>query len=474
MSLWGKRRRIYSFKWDEDIAFDPARAFSPFSNAPYSLFFDSAQTNPETGQNSFICLSPFETIESKNGVVTLSQGAEVKTVKENPFRVLQRRLNDFKNSMSGFDKENYFQAGAAGYFGYDLARNIENLPAIATDNENIPDMIIGFYGQVIRHDHQTGETFFYICAETKLEASKVHTRLTEKILNAPAPGTYKPPDSFINWAPSRGDAEYRQDIRKVIEYIYAGDIYQACLSRRFTAKLPKEFDHYAHYLNLREINPAPFAGYMNFSDLKLASASPERFLKLSENKAETRPVKGTMSTDHLPMELQNSVKNRAENAMIVDLLRNDLSRVCADFSIDVPTLCGIETYENIHHLVSVVIGELRADKTLCDLIEACFPGGSISGAPKVRAMEIIEELEPERRGPWCGAMGMIGLNDSMDLNIMIRTIIYDGQNAQIQTGGGITAKSDPNDELNETLLKAEKLFESFGQNKTVTNKKSAA
>ena len=474
MPMWGKRRKIYSFKWDESIDFDPAQAFAPFSSLPYSLFFDNARKDTHLGRDSYICINPFETLESKNGTLTLTQGNETKTFQGNPFTILQRRLDNLKNEIDGFDTLPYFCGGAAGYFGYDLARDIEKLPSISKDNEDMPDMIIGLYGQVIRHDHETGETVFYICANTKFEAKRRYSAIKEKILNSGAPESYSPPKEFINWTPSRGDAEYRQDIRKAIEYIYAGDIYQACLSRRFTARLPDDFDHYAHYLNLRKVNPAPFACYMNFGEIKLASASPERFLKLQNGQVETRPIKGTISSDRPASELQGSAKNMAENAMIVDLLRNDLSKVCTDFSVEVPSLCQVETYEGLHHLVSVITAELRADKTPCDLIKACFPGGSISGAPKVRAMEIIEELEPERRGPWCGSMGMIGLNNIMDLNIMIRTIIYDGHNAQIQTGGGITAKSDPNDELNETLLKAKKLFESFESNVKDKGKKSAA
>ncbi len=471
--MWGKRRKLYVFKWDEPNVFDPACAFAVFANQPYSLFFDSALDNHPLNTQSFICIHPFETIESKDRHITHSLGREENHFDGDPLAFVQNRLDALSKEIDYLDNTPFFSGGAAGYFGYDLARGLERLPSYAQDNPNMPDMIIGFYDQVIRHDHKSGETSFCMIARSRWEAKRRFTALKEQILQTEKPEPYEP-NSYIDWIPARGDAEYRQDIRKVIEYIYAGDMYQACLSRRFSAALPESFDHYAHYCHLRAVNPAPFASYMNFGDIKLASASPERFLKLQDRKVETRPIKGTLKISFPASDLENSAKNRAENAMIVDLLRNDLSKVCTDFSVDVPALCGIETYEGLHHLVSVVTGELRADHDQTDLIKACFPGGSISGAPKVRAMEILEELEPHRRGPWCGSMGILGFNGNMDLNIAIRTIVHHGDQAHIQTGGGITAKSDANDELEETLLKAEKLFESFGGYFGTDEKRDAA
>jgi len=258
-------------------------------------------------------------------------------------------------------------------------------------------------------------------------------------------------------------------VREVIERILSGDIFQANVAQRFEAPVPPDFDHFGFYRRLRTLNPAPFSAYLDHEDFVIASASPERFLKVEGDRVETRPIKGTRRRfadavlDALQARaLTESRKDRAENVMIVDLLRNDLSKVCVPGSVQVPRLCGLETYASVHHLVSSVVGRLREGQGAADVLAAAFPGGSVTGAPKVRAMEIITEMEGHARGPYCGAIGYIGFDGTMDTNIVIRTASFRGGACVVQAGGGIVTASDPAAEYDETLDKARAMFEAFG------------
>ncbi|HXI19742.1 MAG TPA: aminodeoxychorismate synthase component I, partial [Gemmatimonadales bacterium] len=261
---------------------------------------------------------------------------------------------------------------------------------------------------------------------------------------------------------------YLDAVTRVREYIVAGDIFQANLSQRLEA--PLEEDPWHFYRRLREMNPAPFAAYLEFDGVYVASASPERFLLVDPaGRVETRPIKGTrprgLSPRHdaeLSRELHGSEKDRAENLMIVDLLRNDLSRVCGPGTVRVPELFALEGYRSVHHLVSTVTGELAPGRDALDLLAASFPGGSITGAPKVRAMEIIAELEPSRRGIYCGSIGYLSVTGAMDTSIVIRTVVSLGGRAYFSAGGGIVADSDPEQEYRETLDKARAIVATFG------------
>ena len=255
-------------------------------------------------------------------------------------------------------------------------------------------------------------------------------------------------------------AAYLDAVARTIEYVYAGDIFQANLSQRLQAPLrepPLEL-----YARLRRVNPAPFAAYLDFGDVVVASSSPERFLRVHDGPlVEARPIKGTrprgISPEHdllLALSLAESDKDRAENVMIVDLLRNDLSRVCRPGSVRVPELFALEHYATVHHLVSTVVGELAPEHDPADLLRAAFPGGSITGAPKVRAMQIIAELEPTQRAVYCGSIGYWSLSGTLDLSIVIRTCLALGRDVYFQVGGGIVADSDPEQEYRETLDKA--------------------
>jgi para-aminobenzoate synthetase component 1 len=262
-------------------------------------------------------------------------------------------------------------------------------------------------------------------------------------------------------------------VRRTVDYIEAGDIYQANITQRFQASLPAGFGREASsrlalYDALRRRNPATFAAFIDLGEAAILSSSPERFLKVAQKRIETRPIKGTRPRGAnaaedaaLARQLLASEKDRAENLMIVDLLRNDLGRVAKLGSVKVPVLFGLESYATVHHLVSVVTAELDEGRSAVDLLRAAFPGGSVTGAPKIRAMEIIAELEPTARGPYCGAIGYLAATGAMDTNIAIRTLLIDGERISFQVGGGIVADSDPEAEYQETLAKARALFETL-------------
>lgn len=467
--------KLFSFALDPENLL-PETLFSAWESKPYSLFFDSADRDHELGRYSFLCFLPLETIEAKNGKITITNRDGQKRIEANPFTVLQDRINHYGVGKRINEAFPPFQGGAAGYFGYDLARDLESLPAL-TNDEGVPDMAVGIYDQLCAFDHEQGKAWYITYADTPERARKRYDVFLSVSVIQDAPSA-----PLSGWRRTLDRDDYEARIQRVIDYIYAGDIFQANLSQRFETTIAPDFSAYGHYLGLREANPAPFGGFMNFGSIKLASASPERFITHHGRIAETRPIKGTIKRYADPQHdddqkemLGSSEKDKAENVMIVDLLRNDLSKVCEDHSVRVTRLNHLESFAHVHHLVSTVEGVLRADKSAVTLLESCFPGGSITGAPKVRAMEIIEELEETRRGPYCGSMGYIGFDGTMDTNIIIRTLVYNSNTVSLNVGGGITAASDPATEYMETLHKALGFFggEDIGHCGLRADKKSA-
>jgi para-aminobenzoate synthetase component 1 len=387
-----------------------------------------------------------------------------------------------------------FQGGAAGYIGYDYGSLLERLPAARYDDLAVPEVLLGIYDWVIAWDHRLGTAWVISTGMPETGArrerrSKERLAMVRQRLGRKAPPASHQPSAISHQRPGPApsypvigveNAEriglrstfthrgYLDAVARVREYIIAGDIFQANLSQRFQATLsPSPFDLYRQ---LRRRNPAPFAAYLDFGELSVLSASPERFLLLDENgrHVETRPIKGTRPRGLGPMHdaalgraLSESDKDRAENVMIVDLLRNDLSRVCRAGTVRVPELFALEQHPTVHHLVSTVVGELEPDADAVDLLQAAFPGGSITGAPKVRAMEIIAELEPTRRGVYCGSVGYLSTSGAMDTSIVIRTYVALGGQVYFQAGGGIVADSDPELEYRETLDKARALIDTL-------------
>jgi len=350
-----------------------------------------------------------------------------------------------------------FVGGAVGYLGYELRHHIERLPASGLDDLALPDLALGFYDEVWVVDHADGACYHV-------------TRDDAAPPLGPGPG----PGLVLDAArlPARegsnfSRAEFLDGVRRVRRYVVEGDIFQANLSQRLAARLAT--DPWSFYRCLRRANPAPFAAFLDFGGFQVASSSPERFLRVDGARAETRPIKGTIRRSRdaredreLAAALLASEKDRAELAMIVDLERNDLGRVCRAGSVRVADPFSLESYETVHHLVATVVGELAPGRDLVDLLRATFPGGSVTGAPKIRAMEIIDELEPHVRGVYTGACGYLGDDGRCDLNVAIRTVVLREGWACFHVGGGIVADSRPLSEYRETLLKAEAILRALG------------
>ncbi|MES2219305.1 MAG: anthranilate synthase component I family protein [Pseudomonadota bacterium] len=458
-----------AFPLKREISYqNPLAIFAGFAPADGAVFLDSAQLR-EGSRFSFIAVSPFMQLRSKNGLVELDGRRRI----DDPFQVLAEKIKQFPlPQLAGLPP---FQGGVAGYFGYGLYQHLEKLAISNHDDMQFPDAVLGFYDLVIAFDLIACRAWIFSSGYPEQgadRASRAEQRLQwclAQIPQAPIPlpraGEFKIASTVVS---NFTATTYQIAVKKVIDYILAGDIFEANIAQRFSAKLGKDCSPFDLYLRLRELNPAPFAAYLNFNDVVIASASPERFLKLYQRQVEARPIKGTRarSSDakldtQLAVELQTSVKDRAENIMIVDLLRNDLSRVCKDFTVKVTKLCALESYATVHHLVSVVVGELVASATALDLLRATFPGGSITGAPKIRAMEIINEIEPTARGPYCGSIGYLGFDGSMDCAITIRTFAIKNGIVTFQAGGAVVADSVPVLEYEETLAKAQVLWQAL-------------
>lgn len=454
-------------------------AFKKLHHMPYSLLLDSADEQHPDAKYSFVAFMPIETVEAKNGEVQITnQKGQNIFDNINPFDAVQECLRHYRLSVLNDPSLPPFQGGAAGFFGYDLGRTLETLPGTAEDNEDMPDMAVGIYDQVFAYDHKAKTSTLIIQTDSEEQAQAKYQHFM-KLLDAKAPqsefNAFEP-----DWRGNFTKNAYMKQVQRIINYIRKGDIFQTNMTQRFDAELPNGFDAFSHYLNLREVSPAPFASYFNLGHIKISSSSPERFLTAHNGIVETKPIKGTAarlddkSLNQLNMNaLENSEKERAENVMIVDLLRNDLSKVCRPDAVDVVKLCALESFANVHHLVSTLRAKLRQGYSAAELLKSCFPGGSITGAPKIRAMEIIEELEPTRRGPYCGSMGYIGFDDTMDTNILIRTLVYQGNSVSFQVGGGITVDSNPEQEYQETLDKAQGILNSFTQDKQDKKRKAA-
>lgn len=435
--------------------------FKRFRADRYCAFLDSGMDHEKLGRYSFISSNPFLEMETR-GSETLVRSMHQETIYyETPFTVLKSLLQQYKfENKTGFP----FAGGALGFFAYDLCHFIEKLPRRAVDDLNLPGLVIGFYDGVVIYDHARGRVYLAAAgfpAGTEQAAGEKIAELRRRIqaeapclqeLDKPYAGNN--PELFSHFTRE----EYCRAVKRIREYIRQGDIYQVNMTQRFTTPINRHPLHI--YERLREINPAPFAAYLDYGIMQIVSSSPERFLQIQEGLVETRPIKGTMprgkngcEDEENKQKLFESIKDRAENLMIVDLLRNDLGKVCRLGSVRVPELFAVETYPTVFHLVSTVTGKLAAGKDAVDCLVAAFPGGSITGAPKIRAMEIIDELEPVCRHVYTGSIGYIGFDGNMDLNIVIRTILIKGDRAFFQVGGGIVWDSVPEKEYQETLDK---------------------
>lgn len=445
---------------------DPVAIFEIFQRDVGSVFLDSALRHDKLGRYSYIAIDPFDIIQSKNGMISAANEGTI----GDPFDFLNQQLQRYQQpSLPGLPP---FQGGFAGYFGYELYQHLEKLPFAKIDDMNFPDLILGIYDLVIAFDHLLKKAFIFSSGFPEKDLHARHKRASQRlecILQKLQTNFLKREKqrllSKLDFHSHFTKESYCAAVKKVIDYILAGDIFEANLSQRFKATLPANYSRFELYKKLRAINPASFAAYLNFYPIQLLSASPERFLQLQQGNVETRPIKGTRrrgktETDDkaIARELMASEKDNSENVMIVDLMRNDLSRVCDPHTITVPQLCGLESFATVHHLVSVVKGKLKSHLNAIDLLKASFPGGSITGAPKIRSMEIIAEIEPTYRGPYCGSVGYISWSGDMDTSITIRTLAIQGDTISFQVGGAVVADSQPEDEYEETLTKGTALI----------------
>jgi len=448
----------------EEIPFvEPARLLPAHAGAPYTLLLDSVASDDPRARYSYLCLDPVETLE-----VPAGDSAPPDPARPDPLWRLQTRLRGWRQRPDPAAPP--FQGGAAGLLGYELGNCFEALPAPAAAGARHPDLALGIYDVVAAFDRvarrawlvatgypETRETWRQRRARQRLD--EVRARLIAGG-DAAAP---TPEPLWLDWTSDVAHADYLAKVRRAIDYIHAGDVFQVNLSRELVAARPPGLSRLALYTEMRERTRAPFSAYLALpGDAAVCSFSPERFLWVGpRGEVETRPIKGTRPRGRTPAEdaalaaaLAASQKDRAENLMIVDLLRNDLARVCEIGSVRVPQLCGLESFDAVHHLVSVVTGRLMAGCDAVDLLRAAFPGGSITGAPKIRAMEIIHESEGRRRGPYCGSIAWLGFDGRMDSSILIRTMAVDHRHVRYGVGGGIVAESDPEQEWQETNVKA--------------------
>jgi para-aminobenzoate synthetase component I len=455
------------------MAPDALWCFEAFAPRPYSFFLDSGMDPRKLGRYSFIGSDPFLVLRSRGDSVSLIRD-EVEEVRwGNPFDILGELLNIYK--LDGSNTGVPFTGGAVGYFSYDLCHFIENLPSRALNDVNIPECYFAFYDAAVAFDHLENKAYIISTGfpekDEKKRLKRAGERLQElrsRVLFAAPPADIAPPGSTGKNALKANFTHeaYLEAVAQAREFICAGDIFQVNLSQRFETKVNNP--PYELYKKLRRINPAPFANYFNLDGVSIIGASPERFLKLRGDCVETRPIKGTKPRGKTPAEdkalgesLLQSAKDRAENTMIVDLERNDIGRVCRYGTVKVTELAILETYPTVFHLTSTVVGQLREGKDRIDLLKATFPGGSITGAPKVRAMEIIDELEPTRRGVYTGSLGYLSFSGDMDLNIVIRTIVIKDGQAYFQVGGAIVYDSEPESEYIETLDKGRALMKAL-------------
>lgn len=422
---------------------NPVSIFDKNYRPETSCLLESASFNRKTGRYSIIASRPEFIFKSWGNVIQFDDGRKFTG---SPIDELSKI---FKEKKTEYDCGKLpFSGGAIGYIGYDAVRLWENIGNNTERDIDIPDIYLLFYDNVIIYDHEMFE-------------AEPRTNVFEA----------EPPKSRTSWTAAISKEAFCEMVLKAKKYISAGDIYQANLSQRFETET--NIDGWSLYKRLCNINPSPFAGYMNLDGLEIISSSPERLVEVRGNRIQTRPIAGTyprgrdpFSDDQLAKQLVLNPKERAEHIMLVDLERNDLGRVCKYGSVEVDECMTVESYSHVHHIVSNVRGIVSDNLNQMDILKAVFPGGTITGCPKIRCMQIIDEIEPVRRNIYTGAMGWIGYNGNMDLNIAIRTMLKINNKLYLQAGAGIVADSDPEREYDETLHKAGAMLEAVTREAT--------
>ncbi|MFL9594552.1 aminodeoxychorismate synthase component I [Aeromonas veronii] len=414
---------------------------------------------PLGADNGFdiITADPLATLETRGEVTTLRVGVNISKHSEDPLALLAHTQQQLLGELELCATHLPFIGGALGLFGYDLGRRFERLPVQAAADIAVPDMAVGIYDWALLRNVATGDWQLVHWGDEAGLAKRLAWLEQQQTKPAPAFALQG------SWQSNMSRAEYGEKFARIQEYLAAGDCYQINLTQRFSA--PYQGDEWQAYCLLATANKAPFSAFIRLPESALLSLSPERFLLLDGRHIETKPIKGTRprhpdpATDRqVARELAQADKDRSENLMIVDLLRNDIGRVSRPGSVSVPHLFAVESFPAVHHLVSTIHGELDARWQGVDLLRACFPGGSITGAPKIRAMEIIEELEPQRRNAYCGSIGYLSQHGRMDTSICIRTLIAEAGRLHCWAGGGIIADSDADSEYQETYDKVARIL----------------
>lgn len=460
---------------------NPFELYSRVASAPRpSFLFESGKgpsTSATSGRYSFFATEPYQIFSGTHRDWTIRSSEGHRQTGRNPFETLARLMQ--QSVIPRPPGTPPFFGGAVGYLSYDLVRQFETLPNHADDDLHFPDLEFAFYDLVAAFDHTSDEWHLMFCPPLERFLGETREKLyregcdrlasLEAQLSTPLPQLQSANSlASVSFRPQQSRDSYMDRVRRCQEYIAAGDLYQANLSHRFSVTsdsftkqtgLETELQTYAR---LRSMNPSPFSGLLRIGNTSLISTSPERLVRLDGRSADTRPIAGTRrrgrddSDDRrLREELLGNEKERAEHLMLVDLERNDLGRVCEFGSVLVDEFMSIEQYSHVSHLVSHISGQLRADVTGFDLLQAVFPGGTITGVPKIRCMEIIDELEPVRRGPYTGSMGYLSWSGDLDFNIIIRTLVLHERQGYLQVGAGIVADSDPAKEYEETMHKAQ-------------------
>ncbi len=444
-----------------------------FHGQPFSFLLESGKGPEKTSRYSFLGGNPICVLKSKKYQMEITQGGKTTNKTGNPIEELEKILNSQGGKVPYLPK--HFCGGCVGFLGYDAVHFFEELPETTKDDLDLPDILFLFPGELVVIDHLSQMVTAVVISRSADGYQKGIERLESLMVRATAIGE---PRSFeektvCQKSPgpiqaNQSKEDFEENVRKVKKYLKEGDIYQANISRRMEA--PFSGDPFRLYQRLVEINPSPFSSFLNLGSFYLVSCSPERLVKIDGNNVTTRPIAGTRPRGSSPKsdldlsnELMVSEKERAEHLMLVDLERNDLGRICRTGSVKVDEFMVLESYSHVWHIISNIKGVLRKGVRLKEILSACFPGGTITGCPKVRCMEIIDELEPTKRGPYTGSIGYIGYDGTMDLNIIIRTIVLTGEKAYIQVGAGIVADSVPEMEYQETEKKGAAMLEALFQ-----------
>lgn len=443
-------RRLSFYKQAADI-------FTMYRNREMAVFLDSALEN-QLGRYSVIGLYPYIVLKEENGMCYRNGVKQSKAFEEILDAELEKRKEKNPTELPQ-------TGGAIGYFSYDYGRKFEQIRTRHPKKIRMPEAMLAFYDVLIIEDKKDKALYLTAQGETD-DAKTLLDHIEQEIFYCESQKKPKRQHQLAEFTPNFEKEEYKQTIQRMIDYIVEGDIYITNMTQQLT--VPSSKDPYEVYRYLRTYNPAPFAGYFNYGSFQVVGASMERFLQVRDGMIETRPIKGTRKRGSTPAEdtvlrkeLQESSKDRSELLMIVDLERNDLNHVCEPGSVQVTEHFAVEAYATVFHLVTTIVGKMKENMAFSDLIRAAFPGGSITGAPKIRAMEIIDELEHDRRGLYTGSMGYISLDGNCDFNIVIRTAVYQDGVYHLGVGGGITCESELEFEYEETLQKAKAVLEAI-------------